>query len=171
MDIKEGVPKIYVACLEAYNSGYLHGVWIDATQEVEQIYKEISEMLKSSPVPNAEEWEIHDSEYMGNTLPEYTSVEEAHERALFIMEYGEDLSSEVLKYTCDIDHAKHMMEECYHGEYDSEEDYARQFYDDCMEIPDHLAYYIDYERIARDMFMSDYVSFRVNGMTHVFHVD
>ena len=27
-------PSIYVADLAAYNNGYLHGVWIDATQEL-----------------------------------------------------------------------------------------------------------------------------------------
>ena len=27
-------PKIYVACLAAYNNGHLHGEWIDATQDV-----------------------------------------------------------------------------------------------------------------------------------------
>jgi antirestriction protein len=25
-------PRIYVACLAAYNNGNLHGAWIDATQ-------------------------------------------------------------------------------------------------------------------------------------------
>jgi Antirestriction protein (ArdA) len=25
-------PRIYVACLAAYNNGYLHGAWIDAIQ-------------------------------------------------------------------------------------------------------------------------------------------
>ena len=28
-------PRIYVADLAAYNAGRLHGVWIDATQDVE----------------------------------------------------------------------------------------------------------------------------------------
>ena len=26
-------PRIYVACLAAYNNGHLHGAWIDAAQE------------------------------------------------------------------------------------------------------------------------------------------
>lgn len=25
-------PRVYVACLAAYNSGFLHGAWIDAGQ-------------------------------------------------------------------------------------------------------------------------------------------
>lgn len=35
-------PKIYVACLSAYNNGYLHGLWIDATQEAEDIEDDIN---------------------------------------------------------------------------------------------------------------------------------
>ena len=29
--------RIYVADLAAYNAGYLHGVWIDASQDLEDI--------------------------------------------------------------------------------------------------------------------------------------
>ena len=34
-------PRIYVACLAAYNAGYLHGAWIDANQTADQIEDEI----------------------------------------------------------------------------------------------------------------------------------
>lgn len=45
-------PRIYVACLASYNSGDLHGAWIDATQDVEAIREEIHQILKTSPEPN-----------------------------------------------------------------------------------------------------------------------
>lgn len=169
-DIPEGTPKIYVACLESYNNGIWHGVWIDATQEVELIYKKIFEMLDDGPFPEIQEWEIHDSEYMGNALPQYASVEDAHELALFMVAHREDeaLCEAVLEYACDLAQAKYLIEECYQGEYDSEEDFARQFFQDCYDIPDYLTFYIDYEAIARDLFVCDYISFRVNCMTHVF---
>jgi len=51
-------PRIYVACLAAYNSGRLHGRWIDAAQDAEDIKAQIAEMLKESPEPGAEEWAI-----------------------------------------------------------------------------------------------------------------
>ena len=35
------IPRIYVSCLAAYNSGYLHGMWIDATQDPDDIYDDI----------------------------------------------------------------------------------------------------------------------------------
>jgi antirestriction protein len=52
--------RIYVACLAAYNSGYLHGVWIDATADIDDIQDQINSMLESSPIEDAEEYAIHE---------------------------------------------------------------------------------------------------------------
>lgn len=43
--------RIYVADLAAYNSGKLHGVWIDATIELDEIQGCIQAMLKESLNP------------------------------------------------------------------------------------------------------------------------
>ncbi len=59
-ETKKETPKIYVDCLSAYNAGTLHGSWIDANQDAEDIHEEIQEMLSESPEPVAEEWAIHD---------------------------------------------------------------------------------------------------------------
>ena len=48
------VPKIYVADLAAYNAGRLRGIWIDATQEPDEIHAEVQAMLAGSPEPVAE---------------------------------------------------------------------------------------------------------------------
>ena len=39
--------RIYVACLAAYNNGKLHGVWIDATDDIDDIQDQINDMLGS----------------------------------------------------------------------------------------------------------------------------
>jgi len=49
-----GVPRIYVACLTAYNNGCLHGRWIEATTP-DEIREEVRAMLAASPLPDAEE--------------------------------------------------------------------------------------------------------------------
>ena len=51
--------RIYVACLAAYNNGYLHGRWIDATLGESHIWDETRAMLAASPIEEAEEWAIH----------------------------------------------------------------------------------------------------------------
>lgn len=72
-------PKIYVVCLSAYNSGFLHGLWIDATQEVENIEEDINWMLSWSPMPDNypyEEWAIHCCENFKNfSIRKYESLE------------------------------------------------------------------------------------------------
>ncbi len=72
----ENGPRIYVACLAAYNNGRLHGRWIDAGQDVEEIQTEITEMLAASPIQLAEEWAIHDYEgFEGASLGEFSSIQ------------------------------------------------------------------------------------------------
>ena len=67
-------PRIYVACLAAYNNGQLHGWWIDA-DDADSVRDQISDMLKASPQPNAEEHAIHDFEgFCGLRVEEYDGV-------------------------------------------------------------------------------------------------
>ncbi len=69
-------PSIYVACLAAYNSGFLHGKWISADRTFSAIYDEIQDMLRESPIEDAEEFAIHDYEGFGNTrFGEYEDLE------------------------------------------------------------------------------------------------
>jgi antirestriction protein len=52
-------PKIYVACLADYNAGRLHGAWIDADQDPDDIEREVWAMLRESKDPNVmrRDWE------------------------------------------------------------------------------------------------------------------
>lgn len=69
--------RIYVACLASYNSGILHGAWIDcADKDAEDIQTAVSAMLAASPIKDAEEWAIHDNEGFGRLVGEYTSFED-----------------------------------------------------------------------------------------------
>lgn len=49
-------PRIYVACLAAYNNGCLHGTWIDADQPADEIWADIQAMLKESPENRTCQW-------------------------------------------------------------------------------------------------------------------
>ena len=44
--------KIYAACLASYNAGILHGAWIDATDDADEMSESIRAMLRKSPCPN-----------------------------------------------------------------------------------------------------------------------
>ena len=158
MQTLQTTPKIYVACLAAYNNGFLHGQWIEANQDAEDIHAEIQNMLGTSPVLGAEEWAIHDYEgFEGLHLSEYEDIEKVAEIAGFIEEYGEAWALYAehvgLEYA-----TKESFEDANQGEWDSEEDFAEDLAAETMEIPDHLRFYIDYEKFARDLFINDYFS-------------
>ncbi|MEP0315093.1 MAG: antirestriction protein ArdA, partial [Hyphomonas sp.] len=62
-------PRIYVACLAAYNNGCLHGRWIAVTTP-DEIMSEVRAMLADSPLPDAEEWAIHGATRKSHLLSE-----------------------------------------------------------------------------------------------------
>lgn len=147
--------RIYVADLAAYNNGKLHGVWIDATLDPDDIHEQIQTMLAESPEEFAEEFAIHDYEgFDGYSLGEYEGIETAHEIACFIEEYP-GLAGELLNYFGgDLDEARKAVEDNYSGCYKSLVDYVQDLTEETSQIPENLAYYIDYERMGRDMEMS-----------------
>lgn len=156
--------RIYVACLASYNNGHLHGAWIDATQDADDIKAEIAEkVLRTSPYPNvrvgpdnvpsSEEWAIHDYEgFEGLTLSEYESMDKVADLARLLEEHGEAYA----KYVdlVGTDHAtEEGFQDAYRGEYDSAEAYAEELVEQTHDLKalGTLANYIDYEKFARDM--------------------
>lgn len=162
-------PKIYVACLAAYNNGKLHGEWIDANQEVDSIHEDIRKMLKNSPEPFAEEWAIHDYEgFEGLQISEYESIEDVARYAHLIEDHGEAYVAYANHIGVDCA-TEEGFQEAFQGEWDSEESFAENLADETMEIPEHLQYYIDYEKLARDLFVNDYFSVQgESGQIYVF---
>ncbi len=147
-------PRIYVACLAAYNNGHLHGNWIDATQEEDEINQEISEMLKKSPIEDAEEWAIHDFEgFEGVSISESTGIEDIVNYAAFIAEHGELGGAVLSNFGDNLDDAATAFEN-HAGEYKSLADFAEELTESSIEVPQSLAIYIDYESMAKDMEMS-----------------
>ena len=162
--------NIYVADLAAYNNGILHGVWIDATQELEDIQEAIQIMLAASPEPYAEEWAIHDYDGFGGLgLGEYESIEHVHAIAIFLDEH-EGLGAAVLSHWCaDIEQAKKALSEDYHGRFTSLADFAQALTEETTSIPNSLAFYIDYEKMGRDLEITDvYTVTTAHDEVHVF---
>lgn len=44
--------RFYAACLASYNNGVLHGRWIDASTDEDEMMEEVSAMLRESRFPN-----------------------------------------------------------------------------------------------------------------------
>jgi len=163
------MPEIYVASLSDYNSGILHGRWINAVQEPDEIHDQIQDMLKESKQPNSEEWAIHDcSGFFDINLSEYENIENLTKIAQGISKHGEAFAS----YTDMINDMEIVdiegFSDSYQGEYDSEMQFAEEMMGLCYSVPDYLEPYVDYEKFARDLFMSDYTS--VRSSTYSYHI-
>ena len=66
---------------------------------------------------------------------------------------------------------QHLLKDAYHGEWDSEEDFAYDWWEQAgylAQIPEELRCYIDWERVARDLFLDGFMIARLNGNVHVF---
>ncbi len=164
-------PRIYVACLASYNAGRSHGVWIDATEEVEEILEQIATMLSKSPERGAEEYAIHAQEgFYGLKIEAHANIEDIHGQALFISEHRELGAKLLTYYYGDLEYAKETLEDYYHGEYESELDYATAFFDECYldAVPETIRYYIDYDSFKTDIFIDDCFSIEVAGKSHIF---
>ena len=162
-------PRVYVACLAAYNNGHLHGAWIDANQDAWSIYDGIAAMLRASPVVEAEEWAIHDYEgFEGVRLSEHAGIDRVAEIAAFIAEHGR-LGADLITYYGGIADARSAMEEQYAGEYASLGEFAEELTAETTSIPEPLRHYIDWQAMARDMAVNDVVAFETDrDGVHVF---
>lgn len=165
-------PKIYVACLAAYNNGILHGAWVDAAADVDAMQEEVNAMLAASPEPDAEEWVIHDHEGLGR-LGEYEGLAEVARRVQ-IAEAAEewDIPAEVLIEAMGDDGADDETPEAwlsdhYAGRADTWKDWAEQFTletRDMSDVPDWLASHIDWESVGRDFqYGGDFNAIRADG--------
>lgn len=164
-------PRIYVACLAAYNNGYLHGAWIDADQDADEIGKEISAMLARSPVEDAEEYAIHDYKgFEGVNISEYAGIDTVARIAAFIAEHGSLGAGLLEQFDGDMDQAESTLQDCYHGQFASLADYMEELTTESVTIPEALRYYIDWDAMARDAEMGGdlFTIETTNGEVHVF---
>ena len=82
-------PRIYVASLSDYNHGSLHGDWLDADSEPDELDSAIQVILDKSPTGEAEEFAIFDFDGFGPWhLSEYEPISLVRAVARGIAEHG-----------------------------------------------------------------------------------
>lgn len=167
-------PRIYVACLAAYNNGILHGAWIDADQSADELHEDVKKMLAASPEPGAEEWAIHDFEGFGELrLSEWDSFERVSVIATGIAEHGPAFSA-WLSYDPErepIDAS--AFEDAYRGEWDSLRKYAEDFADeiglyDAADKSGSSYVVVDIDMLTRDLDIELYIVESDHGTIYVF---
>ena len=141
--------RIYVACLASYGAGVLHGEWIDASDDPEEMQDAIDAMLSRSRQWDAEEWAIHDYE-APFPIGEYSSLDEIAETVAFIEEHDEPGIAALELSSNGIEDAKTLMDG-FRGVYDSMRDYAWEYAESRLGVPDHIWPYFDVDKLARDL--------------------
>tara|TARA_R100000234_G_C4954115_1_gene158773 strand:+ start:241 stop:819 length:579 start_codon:yes stop_codon:yes gene_type:complete len=172
MNIQEKTEKntdiersIYVACLSSYNNGILHGKWIKLLtkkpyqdEEVWEFDKnyiqdEINSMLKSSKMPNSEEWAIHDYDNFID-LGEYPSIDEIENYMYAIEKHGYEVVKG-FKEMYPSEDISSLDDRTYHTGYASFKEYAEQHADACLlssySQDSAILRYFDYESYAKDL--------------------
>lgn len=173
--------RIYVACLASYNSGKLHGKWIDLNDcnDADDIQSLIDEMLKSSPETGAEEWAIHDYELPDGICKSiaghsYADLDELI--AINECDNPELIAALINQGVCDsVTSAIRYHDQHYQGQHNSLADYAQEYCESCgytQALPDIFRHHIDYESMGRDFQLGgDIFTLQVGSDLHVYSND
>jgi len=162
--------KIYVACLSSYNSGILHGAWIEPKADKDELEAQIAEMLKTSPSPDAEEYAIHDYDNFPD-LGEYPDLEKVIEVVEAIKLHGVTAVKGFIDHWSLEDLAH--FDEAFQGTFDSFKEFAEDYAEDCIlvDCPEHIKNYIDYEQIEQELSFSYMECEAENYKVHIFNKD
>lgn len=146
--------KIYVGTYAKYNDGSLFGKWFDLSDfsDKDEFIKACLELHSDEDDPELmfQDWE---------NIPDcYISESDIGEEFWDVL--NSDVDFDAFTAFIEMRGSGNIsdFEDAFIGKYDSEEDFAEQFFDELYlhEIPDHLRNYIDYKSFARDIFCGDY---------------
>jgi antirestriction protein len=157
-------PRVWIGCLSAYNSGELHGKWVEAN-DPDGLELARAEVIRTSPAwrrgEHAEEHAVMDYDGFGSLparLGEWPDFQTLAAIAQGIEQHGAAFTAyiETCEPTLNAEIAD-GFEDAYHGEWDSERDYAEEEIGELgfagvEQIPDSLFPYLDIEMIVRDIF-------------------
>lgn len=164
--------KFYAADLAAYNNGQLHGVWIEATSDVEDMQEKVGAMLAASPVGDAEEWLVHDYDDELKAISHLGETSDLQEIA-DIMEAVEDIENDYddailhilvawVQEQTNPTNWKSTLDDAFAGEWNDPEDYAADLCENSgyiEKMPESLRGYVDYKAMARDMALGGEIDF------------
>ena len=163
IDIQDA--QIYVGTYAKYNDGSLFGKWMQLSDysDLEEFYDACKELHKDEEDPELmfQDWEEIPEGLIGECwLSEnffdlrdaMDSLKDDQPEAFMMWcNHGSyDISSE------DAHSLLSKFKDEYQGKYDSEEDFAYQYVENCYDLPEFAKTYFDYEKFAQELFSTDY---------------
>jgi antirestriction protein len=152
--------KIYVGTYHKYNNGSIKGDWLDLEDYAsnDDFYEACRELHNDEPDPELmfQDWEDIPASFITECSLD--------ERVWDWLELDEDDRQTVSLYLDEIDRQSTVEEalDCYDGEHDTEEDWARDFWASTgmsSQLPEYAQNYIDYESYARDCRLGGDITF------------
>ena len=146
----EGNPSIYCGTYGKYSGEEgIRGLWIDLTTFSDYVGTYPNYLTWS----DIQDYEAFPKKWYDESSFDEDSFEAVREYSDMCDKYSADAVDAFIDWGCEeLEH----FEDCYVGEYDSEEDFAREIVNDCYDLEKqmgHLANYFDYDAYARDLFM------------------
>ena len=147
--------RVYVGTYGKYNRGSIAGAWLNLSD-----YSDIDEFLTAcQELHNDEsdpEYMFQDYENMPGVSgePDLSDIRKWYDRADELSELSDDQIEAVEAYWDEVDRDAEVSDiiDKYCGVWDSEEDYAEHIFIECDRIPESLINYIDWSKVARDLF-------------------
>lgn len=180
--LQELHPRIWIGSLADYNNGTLHGNWVDAAVDDDELLDTAKAIVASSETTDAEEWAIFDHDEFGDWKPgEYEDLTIVARVARGIAEHGAAFACWAELHDAEPDMLA-AFEDNYFGTYDSPADWAREVLGDTeierrieTEFGEELNRYIhpDYDAWARDAWLSGdvYIAHKPDGGVWIFHTN
>lgn len=110
------------------------------------------------------DWDVRDTDMEHASQQDYDDFDDLDEWGEYCEEVDKYGEAYCLRYA---DFSDENFEEHYEGCWSSEEEFVQNLVESCDVIPDHLQFYIDWEKMARD-YMMDYSSYDGYEGIHIF---
>ena len=175
----DGDISICIQCLASYNEGTHHFFWcdleaIDLDNFEEEFQECIDYVIKTSPSNSAEEWFFTDHENLKPIYDEYQDIKVIKEYMEKYQEFKEnnisiELMNEYLdNYGEDLSYSD--FESSYRGAYDSNADYAEEFYTEIGDYDPNTQsnLVIDWEATYNYALRHDMTVLEADGESHYF---
>lgn len=164
MDVEDLLDaKIYVGTYKKYNEGSLFGKWLSLSDysDKEEFYDACKELHSDEEDP---EFMFQDWEYIPKGLINESWISESIFELILEAPNINDFEAfiEFLDFTGysladeDLGYLLSKFNDCYLGKFDNEEDFGIYIVDEFYDLPEIARIYFDYEKFARDLFMTDY---------------